>query len=102
MSDEPLGGVGQTMVGDSAARERASTLFVELGDKLEAERRAVSERVDPAIKTAYLIACDGDAKTASTIYAWISEQFRKAGFHGAADLYARQAKECRRKRRTGK
>jgi hypothetical protein len=99
---EPLGGVGQTIIGDGGARKRATGMLLDLADQMELEEKAVTSSTEPMRTTAMALQADGDTKTAATLYLWVAEQYRKAGFHGAADQYARTAKECRRKRRTGK
>ncbi len=98
----PIGGIGQTIIGDTAAREQLSETFLELADQADARKEAIDELVAPVSTAAALLLGDGDRRTAATLFDWIERQYRKASIAYVADYYARRAKDCRARRRTGK
>lgn len=101
MNGEPAGGIGQTATGDLAGRAAASDLIVSVADRIDREIAELRTALAPVIETAALMAGEGgDRRTAATLYDWLGRKF--AGFGYVADDYKRRAKECRRRRRTGK
>jgi hypothetical protein len=96
------GGVGQTIIGDTKARERLTTSILELADRADAEKAEVQARAEPVIVAARLVLGDGDRRTAAALLDWVAAQFRGRSFIAVAEDYERQAKECRRRRTTGK
>lgn len=104
MSDErqPLGGVGQTVIGNQAGRARAADQFVALADAEDARKIALYARVAPVVASAELLQKSDARLLAASLFDWLATQFRIGCFNASADHYESRARECRRRRRTGK
>src|ERR1044071_5180233 len=96
---EPAGGVGQTIIGDTAARERVTGTILHLADRADRYEAAIQERIEPVLMTAQFMLDSGDRATAARLFEWIAAQFRGRSFGAKAEDYERQARECLRRTR---
>lgn len=95
----PLGGIGQTIVGDAAARGRLSDSILDVADQIDAEKKIIEQRLELVFAGAARALAQGDVKTAAKMYDKIADVWRTLGFAGNADYWTERARELRNRAR---
>lgn len=99
---EPPGGIGQTMIGDAAAKERLTRSIVDEADRVDEGKRFLESRLEYLQERATSAIERGEFAEAARAYDKIARVWRACAFAGQAEHFEARVRELRRRARKGK